>query len=65
MVSQAIAKGDVKAINYFVAQRYTEALQSIATADNQELILMPLVASSLIGFLAGIGEIAKEIFDKK
>ncbi len=65
MVSQAIAEGDVKAINYFVAQKYTEALQTIGTAENQKVILMPMEASSLIGSLAGIGEIAKETFGKK
>ncbi len=64
MVSQAIGKGDVKALNYFIAQKYTEALQSIATADNQKLIMMPLEASSLIGSLGGIGELAKEVFKK-
>jgi regulator of protease activity HflC (stomatin/prohibitin superfamily) len=57
MVSQAIAKGDVNAINYFVAQKYTEALQAIASAPNQKVILMPLEASSLIGSLAGISEL--------
>jgi regulator of protease activity HflC (stomatin/prohibitin superfamily) len=60
MVSDAIAKGDVNAINYFVAQKYTEALQNIASAENQKLIMMPLEASSLIGSVAGIGEIAKQ-----
>ncbi|MCG7898185.1 MAG: SPFH/Band 7/PHB domain protein [Candidatus Thiodiazotropha weberae] len=60
LVSEAIAKGDVNAINYFVAQKYTEALQNIASADNQKLIMMPLEASSLIGSVAGIGEIAKQ-----
>ncbi len=65
MVSQAIGKGDVKALNYFIAQKYTEALQSIATADNQKLIMMPLEASSLIGSLGGIGELAKEVFKKE
>lgn len=64
MVSQAIAKGDVNAINYFVAQKYTEALQNVASADNQKVIMMPLEASSLIGSLAGIGEIAKQTFKK-
>jgi regulator of protease activity HflC (stomatin/prohibitin superfamily) len=59
MVSQAIAKGDIGAINYFVAQKYTEALQSIASADNQKVVLMPLEASSLIGSIGGIAEIAK------
>ncbi len=60
MVSQAIAKGNVNAINYFVAQKYTEALQSIASADNQKVIMMPLEASSLIGSIGGIAEITRE-----
>ncbi len=65
MVSQAIAKGDINAINYFVAQKYTEALQSIASADNQKLVLMPLEASSLIGSVGGIAEIAKEALGRR
>ncbi|WP_428609997.1 SPFH domain-containing protein [Sedimenticola sp.] len=64
MVSQAIAKGDVNAINYFVAQKYTEALKEIASAPNQKLIMMPLEASSLIGSVAGIAEIAREASGK-
>lgn len=60
MVSEAIAKGDINAINYFVAQKYTEALQTIGTAENQKLVLMPLEASSLIGSIAGIAEVAKK-----
>jgi regulator of protease activity HflC (stomatin/prohibitin superfamily) len=59
MVSQAIAKGDINAINYFIAQKYTEALQNIASAPNEKLVLMPLEASNLIGSLAGIAEVAK------
>lgn len=62
MVSSAIAKGDIKAINYFIAQKYTEALQHIGSAQNQKIIMLPLEASSLIGSLAGIGEIAHEVF---
>ncbi len=64
MVSSAIAKGDINAINYFVAQKYTEALQQIASAENQKVIMLPLEASSLIGSLAGIGEIARETFQR-
>ncbi|MBW9257412.1 MAG: SPFH/Band 7/PHB domain protein [Candidatus Thiodiazotropha sp. (ex. Lucinisca nassula)] len=64
LVSEAIAKGDVNAINYFIAQKYTEALQNIASAENQKLIMMPLEASSLIGSVAGIGEIAKQALQK-
>ena len=60
MVSRAIAAGDINAINYFVAQKYTAALEKIASADNQKIIMMPLEASSLIGSIAGIAEIARE-----
>ena len=65
MVSEAISKGDIQAINYFVAQRYVEALQHIASAPNSKIVLMPLEASSVIGALGGIGEISKNLFDKK
>jgi regulator of protease activity HflC (stomatin/prohibitin superfamily) len=64
LVSEAIARGDVTAINYFIAQKYTEALQSIASADNQKLIMMPLEASSLIGSVAGIAEVARGALNK-
>ncbi|SKA12302.1 SPFH domain-containing protein [Consotaella salsifontis] len=62
LVSEAIAAGDVQAINYFVAQKYTEALGKIASANNQRVILMPLEASSLVGSIAGIAEIARSAF---
>ena len=62
MVSTAIAGGDIQAINYFVAQKYVEAIKDIASADNQKIIFMPLEASSLIGTLGGIGELAKATF---
>lgn len=65
MVSEAIAKGDIQAINYFVAQKYIESLKDIASADNSKLILMPLESSSVIGALGGITEIAKEALAKK
>jgi regulator of protease activity HflC (stomatin/prohibitin superfamily) len=62
VVSEAIGEGNVQALNYFVAQKYTEALVSIGTANNSKIVLMPLEASSLIGSLGGIGAIAKEVF---
>lgn len=65
MVSAAISAGDSRAINYFVAQKYTEALKEIGAADNQKLVMLPLEASSLIGSIAGIGEITKEVFAAK
>jgi len=65
MVSEAIARGDIQAINYFVAQKYVEALQHIGSAPNQKLVLMPLEAASVIGSIAGIGELAKEALGKQ
>ena len=59
-VSDAIAKGSVQAINYFVAQKYIDALQRIASAPNQKLIFMPLEAASVIGAIGGIAELAKQ-----
>jgi len=65
VVSKAIAQGDVQALNYFVAQKYVEALKDIASADNEKLVLMPLEAAGVIGALGGISEIAKKTFSKE
>jgi len=65
MVSEAIAKGDIQAVNYFVAQKYVDALQHIGSAPNQKLVLMPLEAASVIGSIAGIGELAKEALGRQ
>ena len=65
MVSTAIAEGDVQAVNYFVAQKYTEALQSIASAPNAKTIMIPLEASNVIGSVAGVAEIAREAMKKE
>lgn len=59
MVSEAIANGDTKAINYFIAQKYTEALKEIGAAENSKIVLMPLEAGNLIGSVAGIAELLK------
>ena len=60
MVSEAIAAGDIQAVNYFVAQKYTDALQKIGEANNSKVVMMPLDASSLLGSVAGISELLKE-----
>ena len=64
MVSDAIASGNVQAVNYFVAQKYVEALGQLASASNSKVILMPLEASQVIGAVGGIGEIVRATFDK-
>jgi len=65
MVSEAIGSGDVQAINYFVAQGYTRALEKLASAPNQKVLMLPMEATSLIGSLTGIAEIAKESFSEE
>ncbi len=65
MVSEAIAKGDVQAINYFVALKYIDALKGVATSDNSKLVFMPLDSSSVIGAIGGIGELAKEAMNNR
>lgn len=60
MVSQAIAEGDMQAINYFVAQKYTEALARIGEGPNSKIIMMPLEAGSLIGSVAGMAELFRD-----
>jgi regulator of protease activity HflC (stomatin/prohibitin superfamily) len=62
LVSDAIAKGSVQAINYFVANNYVGALKALAEAKNQKVLIVPLEASSVIGAIAGVGEIAREAF---
>ncbi len=65
MVSKAIAEGDLNAINYFVATKYVAALQDIASAPNEKLVLMPLEATGVIGAIGGIAELAREALDKR
>lgn len=65
MVSHAIAEGDIQAINYFVAQKYTDALRDMASSPSAKTIMMPLEASSLIGSISGIAEIAKAVTGDK
>ncbi|PRH83055.1 SPFH domain-containing protein [Arenimonas caeni] len=60
MVSDAIAAGNVQAINYFVAQKYIEAFKALAQAPNQKFVMMPMESSGIIGSLGGIAELARE-----
>lgn len=64
-VSEAIAAGNSQAINYFVAQKYVDALGKLAAAENSKVILMPLEASQIIGSLAGVQELIRSAQGKK
>jgi regulator of protease activity HflC (stomatin/prohibitin superfamily) len=65
MVSQAIAQGDVQAINYFVAQKYVEALKEFATSPNQKVFMMPVESAGLLGALGGIVELSRDAMAKQ
>ncbi len=62
MVSLAVANGDVQALNYFVAEKYMKALTHLADSPNQKVLIMPIEVTSVLGSIAGIGEIAKATF---
>lgn len=61
MVSEAIARGDVNAINYFVAQRYVEAFAKLAESPQQKTVIVPADMASLVGTIAGIGELVSSV----
>lgn len=65
MVSEAISKGDVAALNYFIAEKYIKAFGQLAESPNQKVIMLPVEAMSMLGSLAGIGEIAKATFGEQ
>jgi regulator of protease activity HflC (stomatin/prohibitin superfamily) len=62
LVSNAISNGNVQAINYFVANNYVKALEALAQSPNQKILMMPLDATSILGSIGGIAEIAREAF---
>ena len=64
LVSSAVASGNQQALNYFIAQKYVDALKEMALSPNQKTIYMPLEASNIIGSLGGIAELAKDAFGK-
>ncbi|PID66725.1 MAG: paraslipin [Gammaproteobacteria bacterium] len=65
MLSESIETGNAQAINYFVAQKYVEAMGKFADSSNQKLMVLPLEVTNLMGSIGGIAEIAKEAMDKQ
>src|ERR671913_1481480 len=65
MVSDAISSGNAQAINYFIAQKYVEAIGKFADSPNAKTILFPVEATQLMGTLGGIGELAREVLGKE
>ncbi len=64
MVSDAVEAGSAQALNYFIAQKYVEAVTQFAVSPNAKTILFPVEATQLIGTLGGIGELAREALGK-
>ena len=62
MVSEAVARGDIAALNYFVAEKYLKAFGQLAQSPNQKVLMLPIEAMNVLGSLAGIGEIVKATF---
>jgi regulator of protease activity HflC (stomatin/prohibitin superfamily) len=62
VVSEAVSHGDVAALNYFVAEKYLRAFGQLAQSPNQKILMLPIEAMSVLGSLAGIGEIVKATF---
>jgi regulator of protease activity HflC (stomatin/prohibitin superfamily) len=62
MVSEAVSRGDIAALNYFIAEKYLKAFGQIAESPNQKILMIPIEAMQVLGSLAGIGEIAKATF---
>ena len=64
VVSEAIAKGDVNAVNYFIAQKYVEAFGKLAESPQQRTVIVPADLDSLVGSIAGVGELVKAASDE-
>ena len=62
VLSEAVAGGNVQALNYFIAEKYIRAFGQIAQSPNQKIIMLPIEATNVLGALAGIGEIARDAF---
>ena len=58
-VSGAITEGSVQALNYFVAQKYVDAIAHIGQSSNARLVLMPMEFSGLVGAISGIAELTR------
>ncbi|WDI78804.1 SPFH/Band 7/PHB domain protein [Candidatus Purcelliella pentastirinorum] len=60
MVSEAILKGDLQAINYFIAQKYISAIKKIGESNNSKIVMMPLDTTNVLGSIYGINELIKK-----
>jgi len=64
MVSKAIAEGDIQAVNYFVAQKYVEALGQIGSSNSSKVFMLPVDATGVMGAVGGVAEIVRQTMQK-
>ena len=62
MLSRALSEGNLQAANYFIAQKYLDALAAFAASPNQKTLILPVEATAALGSLAGVAELAREAF---
>ncbi len=62
VLSQSINEGSPAALNYYIAEKYVKAFESLAKAPNQKVVLLPYEATALLSTLSGIGELARDAF---
>jgi regulator of protease activity HflC (stomatin/prohibitin superfamily) len=62
MVSDAISRGDLNAANFIVAEKYIDAIRTLASAPNQKVVIVPIEAAGLAGTLGGIAELTRSVF---
>jgi regulator of protease activity HflC (stomatin/prohibitin superfamily) len=65
VVSEAIGKGNIQALNYFIAQKYVAAFGAVASSTNSKVIMMPIEATQLVGSVGGMAELLKAVRDDK
>ena len=65
LISDAIAKGDPKSLSYFLGQQYINALQGIVTSPNEKLLMLPVDTTQIMGTVAGISELVKDVMNGK
>lgn len=65
LLSKELARGDIQAVNYFLGLKYVDALREIGQSNNQKLVLMPYEATNILGSIAGMGDIFKEVMQDK
>ena len=65
VLSDAISKDNAQSLNYFLGQKYIEALQGFANSSNQKLLMLPADFTNVASSLASIAEITKEVIKDK